>query len=91
MLSIAAGILFTILAVLPILLVAIPTVVAVLAGRAAGMGWSVTTISLAIIFGSVLLLLLIYLIALVSFPPPFSFLPTRCTSWPLAIQFSMRC
>lgn len=67
-LAIAAGILFTILAVLPILLVTIPTVVAVLAGRAAGMGWNVTTISLVIIIGSVLLLLLIYLIALVSVP-----------------------
>jgi len=40
----------------------------VLAGRAAGMGWSVTTVSLAIIFGTLLLLLLIYLIALVSVP-----------------------
>jgi phage shock protein PspC (stress-responsive transcriptional regulator) len=45
-----------------------PCVVAVLAGRAAGMGWNVTTISLAIIFGTLLLLLLIYLIALVSVP-----------------------
>jgi hypothetical protein len=32
------------------------------------MGWSVTTISLAIIFGSLLLLLMIYLIALVCVP-----------------------
>jgi hypothetical protein len=32
------------------------------------MGWNVTTISLAIIFGSLLFLLLIYLIALVSVP-----------------------
>ena len=39
-----------------------------MAGRAAGLGWSVTTISLAIIFGTLLLLLLIYLIALVCVP-----------------------
>jgi hypothetical protein len=40
----------------------------VLAGKAAGLGWSVTTISLAIIFGTLLLLLLIYLVALVCVP-----------------------
>src|SRR5208283_1723874 len=67
-LSIAAAILFGIIALVPALFVVVPAVVAVLAGRAAGMGWSVTTISLAIIFGSLLLLLLIYLIALVSVP-----------------------
>src|SRR4029077_10468414 len=67
-LAIAAGILFTIVAIVPALLVVVPGVIAVLAGRAAGMGWNVTTVSLAIIFGSVLLLLLIYLIALVSVP-----------------------
>jgi len=67
-LAIAAGILFSIIAIAPALLVVIPAVVAVLAGRAAGMGWSVTTVSLAIIFGTLLLLLLIYLIALVSVP-----------------------
>ncbi len=67
-LSIAAAILFTIIAIVPALFVAVPVVVAVLAGRAAGMGWGVTTISLAIILGTLLLLLLIYLIALVSVP-----------------------
>ncbi len=67
-LSIAAAISFTIIAIIPALIVVVPAVVAVLAGRAAGMGWSVTTISLAIIFGSLLLLLLIYLIALVCVP-----------------------
>ena len=67
-LSIAAGILFSIIAIIPALLVFVPGVIAVVAGRAAGMGWSVTTISLAIIFGSLLLLLLIYLVALVSVP-----------------------
>jgi hypothetical protein len=67
-LSIAAAILFSIIAIIPALFVVIPGVVAVVAGRTAGLGWSVTTISLAIIFGSLLLLLLIYLIALVSVP-----------------------
>ena len=67
-LSIAAAILFGIIAIIPALFVVLPAVVAVLAGRAAGMGWSVTTVSLAIIFGTLLLLLLIYLIALVSVP-----------------------
>ena len=67
-LSFAAAILFGIIALIPALFVVLPAVVAVLAGRAAGMGWSVTTISLAIIFGTLLLLLLIYLIALVSVP-----------------------
>ena len=67
-LSIAAGILFTILAVFPILLIGVPSVVAVIAARSAGLGWDVSTISLAIIFGTILLLLLIYLIALVCVP-----------------------
>ena len=67
-LSIAAAILFTIIALIPALIVVIPGVIAVVAGKVAGLGWSVTTISLAIIFGTLLLLLLIYLIALVSVP-----------------------
>ncbi|MGB6383858.1 MAG: hypothetical protein WBE45_10140 [Terriglobales bacterium] len=67
-LSIAAGILFSIIAIIPMLLVVVPGVVAVLAGRAAGMGWNVTTISLTIILGSLLVFLLIYLVALVCVP-----------------------
>ena len=67
-LSIAAGILFGIITIIPILFVLVPGVVALLAGRAAGMGWNVTTISLAIIFGSMLLFVLIYLIAMVCVP-----------------------
>jgi hypothetical protein len=67
-LSIAAGILFSIIAIIPALFVVIPTVVVVVAGSAAGIGWNVTTVSLAIIFGSLLVLLLIYLVALVSVP-----------------------
>jgi 4-amino-4-deoxy-L-arabinose transferase-like glycosyltransferase len=67
-LSIAAGILFSIIAIIPVLFVGVPAVVAVVAGRAAGLGWNVTTVSLAIIFGSVLFFLLIYLVALVCVP-----------------------
>ena len=67
-LSIAAGILFTIIAIIPLLVVVIPGITAVVAARAVGMGWEVTTISLAIILGTALILLLIYLIALVCVP-----------------------
>jgi hypothetical protein len=67
-LSIAAAILFGIIAIIPALFVIVPGVIAVVAGHAAGLGWNVTTISLAIIFGTLLVLLLIYLIALVSVP-----------------------
>jgi hypothetical protein len=67
-LSIAAAILFSILAIVPVLFVVVPGVVAVVAGSAAGMGWNVTTISLAIIFGTVLFFVLIYLVALVCVP-----------------------
>jgi hypothetical protein len=72
-LSIAAGILFSILAIIVallvvILFVVIPGAAAFISGHAAGLEWSVTTISLAIIFGTLLLLLLIYLIAWVCVP-----------------------
>jgi hypothetical protein len=67
-LSIAAGILFSIIAIIPMLFVIVPGVLAVVAGSAAGLGWNVTTVSLAIIFGSVLFFLLIYLVALVCVP-----------------------
>jgi hypothetical protein len=67
-LSIGAGILFSIISIVPVLLVVVPSVIAVIAGKAAGMGWNVTTISMAIIFGTLLLLALIYLIALVCVP-----------------------
>ncbi len=67
-LSIAATILFSILAIIPAMLVIIPAVVAVFAGKAAGLGWSVTTVSLAVIVGTVLLAVLFYLIAVVSVP-----------------------
>jgi hypothetical protein len=67
-LSIAAAVLFGIIALIPALFIFVPAAVAVIAGHVAGMAWNVTTISLAIIFGTLLLLLLLYLIALVSVP-----------------------
>ena len=67
-LSIAAAILFSIAAIIPALVVIIPTVLIVFAAKAAGMGWSVATISLAIIFGTMVIALLVYLVALVSVP-----------------------
>jgi hypothetical protein len=67
-LSIAAGILFSVIAIFPALLIIIPGVITVLAARAAGMGWNVTSISLAIIFGTLAVLLMIYLIALACVP-----------------------
>jgi hypothetical protein len=67
-LSIAAAILFAILSIFPALLVVMPSIAAVFAAKAAGLGLNVTTISLMIIFGTVALILLIYLIALVCVP-----------------------
>jgi hypothetical protein len=67
-LSIAAAIVFGILAIIPALLIVVPAILAVVAGKAAGLGWTVTTISLAVIFGSLLFVILIYVIALVSVP-----------------------
>jgi hypothetical protein len=67
-LAIAAAILFSILALIPALILITPAVVAVIAGHAAGMGWTVATVSLAIVFGTVLMILLIFTIALVNVP-----------------------
>lgn len=67
-LSIAAGILFGIIAIFPAIAVAVPAVILVVLGKAAGLRWTVMTISLAVILGTMLLLILIYLIALVCVP-----------------------
>ena len=67
-LSIAAAILFSIIAIIPALVVIVPSVLIVLAAKAAGMGWSAATVSLLIIFGTMVFALLIYLVALVSVP-----------------------
>jgi hypothetical protein len=67
-LSIAAAILFGIAAIIPVLVVVIPCVLIVLAAVWSGAGWNVATISAAIIFGSIAIAVLVYLIALVSVP-----------------------
>ena len=67
-LLIAAGILFTIVAFIPALIVIIPSVLIGVAGAAAGLAWNPATISLVIIFGTMAFLLLMYLIALVCAP-----------------------
>jgi hypothetical protein len=65
---IAALILFSILALIPALFIVGPSALVVIAGVAAGLSWNVTTVSLAIIFGIMAFVLLLYLIALVATP-----------------------
>jgi hypothetical protein len=67
-LALAAAVLFGILALIPILALVLPAALAVFAGYKAGLGWNVATVSLAIICGTMLLSLLLYLVALVSVP-----------------------
>ena len=67
-LSVAAGILFAIVAFIPIVFAVIIAAAAVVAAHAAGLGWSVSTISLAVILGTLLFSSLIYVIALLSTP-----------------------
>ena len=67
-LAIAAAIIFGILTLIPIVALVVPAVLAVFAGYKAGLEWNVATVSLAIIFGTMLLVLLIYLVALISVP-----------------------
>jgi hypothetical protein len=68
LLAIVAAILFGIITILPIILLVLPAVLAVFAGYKAGLGWNVGTVSVAIIGGSVLLSLLLYLVSLVNVP-----------------------
>jgi len=67
-LAIAAAILFGLLAIIPIVVLVAPAVIAVIAAHAAGMAWDVATVSLTVILGSVILVVLIYVIALVNVP-----------------------
>jgi hypothetical protein len=67
-LAIAAAIIFGLISLIPILVLVVPALLAVFAGYKAGLSWNVTTVSLAIIFGAMLLTVLIYLVALVSVP-----------------------
>ena len=67
-LALAAAIIFSIIAIIPALFIVIPAVVAAFAAHAAGVGWNVTTVSLAVIVGTLLLFVLIYAIALICVP-----------------------
>ena len=67
-LIIAAWILFSIIAIIPVLIIIVPSIIVVVAGVAAGLTWTVTTVSMAVIFGSMAVLVLLYLMALVSVP-----------------------
>ena len=67
-LAIAAAILFGIVAIIPTVGVVIPAVGAVLIGHYSGLGWTPFTVSMAVILGTILVLILIYLIALISVP-----------------------
>lgn len=67
-LAIAAAVLFGLIALVPTLILIVPAVVAVIAGHAAGLGWNVTTVSLAVILGTLLVIVLVYAIALVNVP-----------------------
>ncbi len=67
-LAIAAAILFGILTLIPIFAVVVPAVIALFAGYKAGLGWNVTTVSLVIIGGTVLLSVLLFAVSLISVP-----------------------
>ena len=67
-LGIAAAILFGILALIPALVIVVPVVLAVIAAHSAGMTWTVATVSLAVVCGTSLLILLIYVISFISVP-----------------------
>ena len=71
-LAVVAGILIAVAALLVGLLFVVPTVglglLAVLTGKAAGMTWNVHTIALAVVVGSILLGIFLYLVSLISVP-----------------------
>lgn len=67
-LIIAAAILFGIVTLIPIIVLIVPAAIAVFAGYKAGLSWNVATISLAVIIGSALIAVLVYLVALISVP-----------------------
>ncbi len=72
LMAIGAGIVVGIATVILGLMIAIPTVglsiLAVLTGKSAGLTWNAYTITLAVVVGSILLAIFLYLIALISVP-----------------------
>jgi hypothetical protein len=67
-LALAAAVLFGILTLIPIFALVVPTVLAVFAGYKAGLGWNPATVGVAIVGGTVMLCLLLYLVSLISVP-----------------------
>jgi hypothetical protein len=71
-LAIGAGIVVGIATVILGLIIAIPTVglsiLAVLTGKSAGLTWNATTITMAVVVGSILLAIFLYLVSLISVP-----------------------
>jgi hypothetical protein len=71
-LAIGAGIVIGIIVLILSLIIAIPTVglaiVAALTGKTAGLTWNVFTITAAIVVGSILLAVFLYVVALISVP-----------------------
>lgn len=71
-LAIGAGIMVAIATMILGLLIAIPTVglsiIAIVTGKTAGLAWNAYTITLAVVIGSVLLAIFLFLVALISVP-----------------------
>jgi hypothetical protein len=71
-LAIAAAIMVGVATLILGLIIAIPTiglsVIAVLTGKSAGLTWNASTITLAVVVGSILLAIFLYLVALISVP-----------------------
>jgi hypothetical protein len=71
-LSILAGIIIAIASLTVVLLVAIPTavlaIVAVITGKTAGLTWNVSTITVAVVVGCIVLAVFLYLISLITVP-----------------------
>jgi MFS family permease len=71
-LAIAAGIMIAVATAILGLLIAIPTIglsiIAVITGKTAGLTWNAYTITLAVVIGSVLLAIFLFLVSLISVP-----------------------
>ncbi|MFZ1009983.1 MAG: hypothetical protein WAN65_24305, partial [Candidatus Sulfotelmatobacter sp.] len=72
LLAIGAGIMVAIATMILGLLIAIPTIglsiIAIVTGKTAGLTWNAYTITLAVVIGSVLLAIFLFLVALISVP-----------------------
>jgi hypothetical protein len=71
-LALGAAVLVGIVSVIILLVIMIPVgglgVIAVLAGKAAGLTWNLYTITLAVVVGSILLVVVLYMLSLISVP-----------------------